>query len=227
MCHGLRTPLLQRQAWLCAVQRLHLTLLVAAQHQSVLGRGHVQTHDVFEFLDELGITRDLEATHQVRLEAIGLPVAHHAARADLQYGGHLASAPVRGRLRGTLRGQLHQLGNIHLHRWRTARKVALDTLKTELNVALAPTSHLHAPHAQLLGDVLVLQTLGGQQDDACALRQPHARAPGTRKTRQLDFLFFAQFDNRGYSHLFSPMQTEVEHWRGSHHLSSLKNRTLH
>jgi REP element-mobilizing transposase RayT len=27
--------------------------------------------------------------------------------------------------------------------------------------------------------------------------------------------------------VFSPMQTEVEHWRGSHHLSSLKNRTPH
>ena len=74
------TPLLQRQPGLCAVQRLHLALLVAAQHQRMLGRGHVQPHDVFELLDELRVTRDLEAAHDVRLQAVGLPVPHDAGR---------------------------------------------------------------------------------------------------------------------------------------------------
>jgi transposase len=54
-------PLLQRQPGLRAVQRLHLALLVTAQHQRVLGRRQVQAHDVFELLDELGVARDLSA----------------------------------------------------------------------------------------------------------------------------------------------------------------------
>ncbi len=74
MRHRLRTPLLQRQAGLRAVQRL--ALFVAAQPQGVFCRRHVQAHDVFNFFDELGVTRDLQATYQVWLEAIGLPVPH-------------------------------------------------------------------------------------------------------------------------------------------------------
>ena len=69
--HGGRTALLHWQPRLRSVQRLHLALLVAAQHQRVFGRRHVQAHDVFELLDELGIARDFEAAHQVRLQAVG------------------------------------------------------------------------------------------------------------------------------------------------------------
>ena len=53
-------PPLQRQSGLRAIQRLHLAFLVAAQHQRMLGRGHVLAPDVFELLDEPGIARDLE-----------------------------------------------------------------------------------------------------------------------------------------------------------------------
>ena len=59
-----------------ARQRLHLALLVAAQHQRVLGRFQVHPHDVFKLLSELRIARDLEASHDVWLQAVGLPMAH-------------------------------------------------------------------------------------------------------------------------------------------------------
>jgi hypothetical protein len=59
--HGGGPTGLHRQAGLGTVKRLHLALLVTAQHQRVLGRGHVQAHDVLEFFDELGITRYFEA----------------------------------------------------------------------------------------------------------------------------------------------------------------------
>jgi hypothetical protein len=96
--HRLGATLLQRQARLRAIQRLDLALLVAAQHDGVLWRGHVQVDDVFEFLDEQRIARDLEAAHQVRLQAIGLPMAHHRTGTDLQDSSHLARAPVCGGL---------------------------------------------------------------------------------------------------------------------------------
>ena len=69
--HGGPSTLLQRQPALGAVQGLHLALLVAAPHQRVFGRRHVQAHDVFELLDELWIARDLEASDDVRLQAMG------------------------------------------------------------------------------------------------------------------------------------------------------------
>ena len=204
--------LLQRQPGLRAVQRLHLALLVAAQHQRVLGRRHVQAHDVFELLDELRVARDLEAAHEVGLQAVGLPVAHHGAGADLQYRGHLARAPVRGRLRRGLRGQLHQLGHIHLGRWRAARQVALDALQASIGVTITPAPDLHPSHAKRIGDVLVLHALRSQQHNARSLSQPDAGSLGPRQPRQLALLLIRQLNRRGYSQFTSPMQTEVEHW---------------
>ena len=46
---------------------------------NVLGHTlRLQTHHVLELLDELRVARDLEASHQVRVHAIGLPVAHRS-----------------------------------------------------------------------------------------------------------------------------------------------------
>ena len=66
---------------------------------------------------------------------------------------------MRGGLGRRLSGQLHQPGHIYLHRWRTARQVALNPLQPLIQVALVPARNLHAPDAQWLGDVLVLQAL--------------------------------------------------------------------
>ncbi len=101
--HRLRPALLERQPGLRAIQCLHLDLLVAAQHQGMLRRRHIQTDDVFEFLDELRIARDLEGLDQVRLEAVGAPHLEHRRIGDAQLGGQLARAPVSGALRLGLR----------------------------------------------------------------------------------------------------------------------------
>jgi hypothetical protein len=53
-----------------AIQHPHLALLVAAQHEGVLGRGHVEGHDVLELVDELRVARDLESAHDVWLQAV-------------------------------------------------------------------------------------------------------------------------------------------------------------
>ena len=183
--HRLRPAFLERQSGLGAIERLHLALLIATQYQGMFGRGQVQPHDVFELLDELRVARDLEAAHQVGLQAVGLPVPHDGAGAHPQHRPHLAGAPVRGRFGHGLRGQLHQPGHLHFHRRRAARQVALDPLKPALGVALAPARHLHAPDAKLFGNVFVLHAPRRQQHDACALRQPDAGALGARQPVQL------------------------------------------
>src|SRR5438034_11669559 len=63
---GARTPALHRQAWLRTIERLDLALLVAAEHQGVLGRVHVQAHHVEQLVLEAMVTRDLEAAAQMR-----------------------------------------------------------------------------------------------------------------------------------------------------------------
>ena len=56
--HGFSPPALEWQARLRAIQRLHLTFLVATQHHSTLGRVHVQPKDVGEPLIEPEVIGD-------------------------------------------------------------------------------------------------------------------------------------------------------------------------
>ena len=65
--HGLSPPVLERQPWLGPVQRLHLALLVTAQHHRTLGRVHVQTHDIGELVLEADVVGDFEGSAQMRL----------------------------------------------------------------------------------------------------------------------------------------------------------------
>ena len=68
--HRLGAPGLRRQPGLRAVRRLHLALLVAAQHQRMLGRGPGPAQEVFDLLDKLRVARDLEAAHPKRLRSL-------------------------------------------------------------------------------------------------------------------------------------------------------------
>lgn len=45
----------QRQPGLCALQGLHLTFFVAAEHQRLVGRGQIQPDDIPEFFLELRV----------------------------------------------------------------------------------------------------------------------------------------------------------------------------
>lgn len=62
-----------RQDRPCSVERLNLTLLVHAQYQGLVGRVHVQAHDISYFLDEMRVRRELEGPGQVGLYAEGAP----------------------------------------------------------------------------------------------------------------------------------------------------------
>jgi hypothetical protein len=193
-------PFFSGSPGLGAVERLHLALLVAAQHQRVLGRRHVQAHDVFQFLDKGRITRHLEAPHEMGLQTLGPPMPRDGGGAHAQFCGHLARAPVRGRLGLALRGQLHQPRHVDLQRRRPARQVAHDARQPRLRIAPPPTGDLHATDSHLLRDVPVLHTAGRQQHHPRPLRQPDAGEFGTNQTRQLRTLVIGQHNLRRDSH---------------------------
>src|SRR5437660_2311232 len=58
---------------LAAVQRLNLRLLIDAQHDGALGRGHVEADDVANLGNEIGVGRELEGLQPVWLQAEGAP----------------------------------------------------------------------------------------------------------------------------------------------------------
>ena len=63
---GLATSTFERQAGLRAIQGLDLTLLIQAQHQSVLRWVQVQTYDIGQLFGKLGIPTRLEGLQQMR-----------------------------------------------------------------------------------------------------------------------------------------------------------------
>ena len=60
----------QRQRGLGPLQGLALALLVAAQHQSLVGRIQVQPNDVPEFILEAGVVGDFEGPRQMRPDVV-------------------------------------------------------------------------------------------------------------------------------------------------------------
>jgi hypothetical protein len=88
------TPRSYWQAFLRAVERLDLTLLIARQDEGVLRRIQVLTDRIDPFLDELWIVRELERLGQMRFELVCPPDAldHHPRHAELL--GQRPCAPV-------------------------------------------------------------------------------------------------------------------------------------
>ena len=132
MRHRGCAALLHRQTRLRAVKRLYLALLIAAQHQGVLGRGRIQANDVFELLDELGIARHLELLCSVRLQAALFPNALYGGVAHTSHRRQRAGAPLGRRFGLSLRGEAHDLHRIDRGFAPTARQVFFDSLSGPL-----------------------------------------------------------------------------------------------
>jgi hypothetical protein len=57
----------QRKPRLGTVKSLNLAFLVYAQDKGMFGRAKIETYDILEFVNEMGITAKLETTEQMRL----------------------------------------------------------------------------------------------------------------------------------------------------------------
>src|SRR5258705_13629986 len=87
---GASVTLLQRKGALCALQSLALTLLVATEQQSPLGRIQIEPDDVPEFLLKVRIIGDLKSLQPMWLYFVMAPNPHQfhqqSARAKTENG---------------------------------------------------------------------------------------------------------------------------------------------
>ena len=224
--HGRGTAGLHRQAGLGAIKRLHLALLVATQNQRVLGRGHIQTDDVFEFLDKLGVARHLETLYPVRLQTACRPNTLHRGVAHASHRRERASAPLGGAFGLGLRGQTHDLRGIHRGFAPATRQILLDGFQSARRVTLAPTAHLNAAYSNQLGDLAIVQPIGRQQHDAHATRQSHFRRVRMRQLHESLPLRVVQFNRTCHAHR-RPQRKSDNSWIRRIVFSSINYKALH
>ncbi len=213
----LRAPLLQRQPWLSAVQRLDLAFFVAAKHQRVLGWIQIQTDDVLEFFRKAFVVGNLERLDQVRLEPIGVPNSAYARLADADGSSHRAGTPVRRVRRDFacgLRNHSAHFRRRDLTLSSRARRIALNPNRSLLKKALAPARRCAPAYLQFGCDRLVGHALCRQQNHLRSLRQTHLDATPTRPSLKLACLRFGDRDSRCDSHVCGPLilQTSQSHF---------------
>src|SRR6201984_2613934 len=103
--------LFERKSSLRALQRLALTLLVAAEHQRFFGRIQVQPDNVPEFLYKVRVVGNFESFQPMRLDVVMVPNALYGAPAHPSLTGHRANTPPDSSFRRSS-GSLHHPGGI-------------------------------------------------------------------------------------------------------------------
>ena len=107
----------------------------------MLGWIDIKPHHVMQLLDEVGVVRELELPHAMRLQPVRSPDALNLAGADAGLLRHHGCGPVRGlSWRIGLRECHHACCNVRSERRnaRGARLVAQQTLKALLHEAFPP-----------------------------------------------------------------------------------------
>lgn len=200
MGHRFGPPFLERQTRLGTIQRLNLALFVAAKHQGMIRRRHVQSYDVFEFLDEPRIARHLEGLDQVRLEAVGLPYFEHSGIRNAEFGGQLARTPVGSALRLGLRRHADNFRRVDRRFASATRQIGFNGLHATCGKSITPRDHLSATDFKSPCNLVITNPLGGKQhnprapDAACIQRlRPHPAL-------QFDSLLISQRDRRTLIH---------------------------
>ena len=77
MSHGSAAAALQRQSRLGTVERLDLRFLVDSEHYRMRRRSDIEADNIPELGHEIGVVRQLELAHPVRLQAVRAPDALH------------------------------------------------------------------------------------------------------------------------------------------------------
>jgi class 3 adenylate cyclase len=223
---GAGTPALHRQTRLRAVQRLDLALLIATEHEGMLGRVQVQPHDIDQLVLEVRIARDLEGPAEVRLQAVALPDPTHGRGTRAQVLGQRAGAPVRGVGRLLMQRDVHD-ARLHLSRDRgrttRARRVLAKRIDAAVQETLPPQRHLAPIQPDFDCDVLVLLALGGKQDHLRPLLQSGLYAAAPCQNTKLALGVLVQFNRFGNPH----RSRLLGDWSMLRLISSITSRALH
>jgi hypothetical protein len=170
---------------LCALEGLALALLIAAQHQRLVGWVEIEADYVPEFLFESRVVRQLEGLHAVRLDVIAGPDALHGTRRNASVPRHRTNTPTAPARRRTRR-----LGDDARHLRRRNRSLAAAARFVGKSVQARPDK-ASGPHgdplgrrAQPFGDGFDAETLDAQQDDVGTLAIAHTDCRGPQTASQ-------------------------------------------
>jgi hypothetical protein len=163
----------QGQDGLGAVEGLDLALLVDARDHRPVGRVEVETDDVADLLDELGVVGELEGLHAVELQAVGVPDPVHGVVAEAAGFGHAPGAPVGGVLGHLPQG--HGQDRLDLviadAAGRSTAGFIEEPSQAALDIAGAPLADGVVRDSQLPGHLSAGEAVGAAKDDAGPLRQ--------------------------------------------------------
>jgi hypothetical protein len=168
MRHRSAAALFHGQARLRAIERLNLGLLIHAQHQRLLRRIQIQAHHIRQFLQKLGVPRELERRVPMRLEMVTLPDVVDGRLAHPLGFGELPTTPLRHAFRlGTQRRRHDRRDLAPPVAWFAAppRGHFPHTVQPLLGKALTPQRHRLAIHRQPAGDRAVRLAFGRRQHD--------------------------------------------------------------
>ena len=169
-----------------AIERLHLTFFVDAEHDRVVRRIEVQAHDIAHLLDKLRVGRQLEGLDPMRLQPKGPPDARDRRFREAQGVAQASGAPLGPRRRRRLQragNDLHD--SVVRHRARHAGSgLVVQPRQPAHTKAFAPRAHAVARHPQLRGHGPVRPPLGTGQHDLRAPCHPLRRRRASRPLSQ-------------------------------------------
>ena len=151
----------------------------------MLRRVHVQPYDVAHLVHEVGVRRELEGLAPVRLQREGLPDAVDRRRRVPRLAGHRARAPVRRLPRLFLQRLAHHLGHggVIDAPGTAGPRLVLEPVHAVLGEAVAPLPGGEVVDAERIGDLHVVEPLGGQQQRCVPDRRGCARPSAPRASR--------------------------------------------
>ena len=171
VCHGSEPALLQRQAWLGAIEGLNLALLVDRQHDGMGRRIDIEPDNVAQLGDEVWIVRELELSAPVRLEPVRFPDATDRAGTYAARPRHQIGRPM-GRLgrRVGQRERDHTLGHLRAvpRNPRGARLVSQEAVDAFFHEPLLPAPDAGLRRAGLAHDLVGSHAVGAQKHNVCS-----------------------------------------------------------
>lgn len=155
----------QRQSWLGALEGLALALLIDAQNQRVGGGIQIESDDVADLLDKEGIIGEFEGAKAVRLESKGAPDPLNGRLGDPGLSRHVPATPLGLGVGLLVQCFMQQPGDLFVGYAAGAARsqIVVQGLHAAGDESPAPLSDRGLRQAQPLGNLLVVDTLIGQQ----------------------------------------------------------------